>query len=208
MPKGVYNHKPASEEAKRHMREARKGEKNSGQFIKGNKGYWLGKKRSKELIEKLRKANLGRKMIKATKEKISENNARHWKGKKFSEKHRERIGLARRGKKMGKDNPAWKGGITPENHLIRTSVEFRLWREAVFARDGWTCQKCGDNSGGNLHPHHILNFAEYPELRFAIDNGITFCENDHIKFHKKYGYKNNTKEQLIEFLKVKEGNKK
>jgi len=40
---------------------------NSGQFVKGNKGYWLGKKRSEGLVEKLRKANLGRKMTKATK---------------------------------------------------------------------------------------------------------------------------------------------
>ena len=79
-------------------------------------------------------------------------------------------------------------------------MEFRLWREAVFARDNWTCQKYGIK-GGRLHPHHIKNFSEYPELRFAVDNGITFSEKAHKEFHKKYGIKNNTKEQLEEFLK-------
>jgi len=106
----------------------------------------------------------------------------------------------RKGEKSGN----WKGGITPENKRIRTGIEFRLWREAVFARDNWTCQKCGVKSGNGeavyLHSHHILNFADYPEVRFAIDNGITLCENCHRVFHKKYGRKNNIKEQLKEFL--------
>jgi len=78
-------------------------------------------------------------------------------------------------------------------------IDFRLWRESVFARDNFTCQKCSDR-GGNLHPHHIKNFAQFQELRFAIDNGITFCKECHRIFHKKYGIKNNTQEQINEFL--------
>ena len=54
--------------------------------------------------------------------------------------------------------------------------------------------------GGNLIVHHINNFADFPELRFAIDNGITMEKNIHDIFHKQYGYKNNTKEQLSEFV--------
>ncbi len=102
-------------------------------------------------------------------------------------------------KRRGSLNPAWKGGITPLNAKLRNSLEFKLWREAVFARDNWTCQKYGTR-GGKLHPHHIQNFAQYPELRFAIDNGITFSEKAHREFHKKYGKKNNTKGQLLDFL--------
>ncbi len=101
---------------------------------------------------------------------------------------------------IGENNNRWKGGITPENKKIRCSLDSKLWREAVFERDNWICQKYRIK-GGKLHPHHVQNFAQFPELRFAIDNGITLSEKAHREFHKKYGIKNNTKEQLIEFLK-------
>lgn len=98
------------------------------------------------------------------------------------------------------------GRIYPEHKRIRGHIEYRLWREAVFARDNWTCQKCkrksGDGKAIYLHPHHILNFMQYIELRFAIDNGITFCQKCHTKFHRMFGYKNNTEEQLKEYLQL------
>ena len=75
--------------------------------------------------------------------------------------------------------------MTEINKLIRSGVEYRLWREAVFERDNWTCQECGDRSCiGNqveLHPDHIKPFALFPELRFAIDNGRTLCAPCHRK---------------------------
>ena len=100
----------------------------------------------------------------------------------------------------GENSWNWKGGKSSEYKRIRNGIDFRLWREAVFARDNWTCQKTGIR-GGKLHPHHIQNFTQFPELRFAIDNGIALSEKAHIEFHKKYGKKNNTKEQINEFLK-------
>lgn len=90
-------------------------------------------------------------------------------------------------------------GITPENKLIRNSIEYKLWRKSCFERDNFTCQKTGI-SGGNLVVHHINNFSDKIELRFAIDNGITLSKKSHNEFHKKYGNKNNTKEQLVEFF--------
>ena len=102
----------------------------------------------------------------------------------------------------GKNNPRWKGGITPKNVKIINSIQARLWREAVFARDNWTCQKCKKRGSIRLNPHHIQNFNQYPQLRFAIDNGITFCQSCHKEFHKIYGKKNNTKKQIKEFLKL------
>ena len=74
----------------------------------------------------------------------------------------------------GVNHYRWKGGITPVNEAIRKSLEYRLWREAVFRRDDYTCQECGER-GVELHADHIKPFAFFPELRFAIDNGLTLC---------------------------------
>jgi len=109
--------------------------------------------------------------------------------------------------KRQKEHPNPKGekayhyidGRTPINHKIRTSIEYQLWQNSVFARDNWTDQKTGVR-GIELHAHHIQNFSSHPELRFAIDNGITLSKESHKLFHKLYGRKNNTMEQLQEFL--------
>jgi len=97
------------------------------------------------------------------------------------------------------NNPNWKGGITPKNEIIRKSLKTRLWRETVFKRDNWTCQKYRIKSG-KLHSHHILNFSKHPKLRFAIDNGITLSKRAHEEFHAIYGRTNNTKKQLEKYL--------
>lgn len=90
----------------------------------------------------------------------------------------------------------WKGGTTKD----RQTLKYYLWRKSVWEKDNFTCQKTGI-IGKKLHAHHIQNFAQYPELRFAIDNGITLSEKAHREFHKIYGRTNNTKEQIIGFLK-------
>ena len=119
-------------------------------------------------------------------------------GKKQSEELKIKRGVYRK----GAESSGWKGGKMkeyPERERIRKSIEYKLWRKAVFERDDFTCQKYGIK-GSDLVAHHINNFAEYPELRFAIDNGITLSEKAHKEFHKKYGKRNNTKGQLKEFL--------
>ncbi|HWN95713.1 MAG TPA: HNH endonuclease [Methylomirabilota bacterium] len=67
----------------------------------------------------------------------------------------------------------------------RRSHLYPKWREAVFQRDGYRCQKCGDDRGGNLRAHHLKSFAEHPELRFEISNGITLCHTCHELEHFK-----------------------
>lgn len=118
-------------------------------------------------------------------------------GKKHTEEAKRKISESHKGNKAYQ----WKGGITPERNKIRSSIDYRLWKYAVFARDNFTCQKTGIR-GGDLVAHHIQNFAQYPELRFAIDNGITLSEKAHREFHRKYGIKNNTKEQMLEFTQL------
>src|ERR1035437_1404617 len=78
---------------------------------------------------------------------------------------------------IGEKNWNWKGGITPENKRIRHTYEYILWRRAIFERDNYTCIWCGAKSQKGkaiiLHADHIKPFCDYPELRFAIDNGRT-----------------------------------
>jgi len=170
-----------------------------------------GFKHSKETKDKISKSLLGHKVSEETLEKMSIrlkgrliwNKGIVWNieiKNKISKTNKEK-GIEPKEKFIAhKENHwNWKNGITPENILARSSIEYRLWREAVFARDGWACLNCGDNKN-KFNAHHIKNFSEYPELRFAIDNGITLCKNCHNEFHKLYGTKNNTKEQLEEFI--------
>jgi 5-methylcytosine-specific restriction endonuclease McrA len=82
-------------------------------------------------------------------------------------------------KNSGANNAFWKGGVTPIYKKIRKSTEYKLWRTAVFTRDNWTCIWCGKK--GRVYADHIKPFAEYPALRFAIDNGRTLCLDCHKK---------------------------
>lgn len=119
-----------------------------------------------------------------------------------NKRHCDDCGLALR---SGENAPRWKGGITSETEKIRHSKEYALWRNNVFERDNYTCQCCLDNSGGNLQAHHIENFSTNEDLRFEISNGLTMCNTCHDfryfgAFHHKYGTRENTKEQLIEYI--------
>jgi len=118
---------------------------------------------------------------------------KHTIGYKHTEEAKRKISEA--SKRQGKGRME----LYPENEKIRKSIEYRLWREAVFARDNWTCRKTRVQ-GGKIAAHHINNFADFPELRLAIDNGITLSREVHNEFHKIYGKRNNTIEQLEEFL--------
>ncbi len=96
----------------------------------------------------------------------------------------------------GKNNPNWKGGVTPINEQVRKSIDYKIWRKAVFERDNYTCQCCGEKEkvSGKLEADHIKPLAYFPELRFAIDNGRTLCRECHkktdtylVKAKQKYG---------------------
>jgi hypothetical protein len=85
---------------------------------------------------------------------------------------------------VGEKASSWKGGVfRSKERLLRASPEWRLMRKRVFERDDWTCQEC-KQTGGQLHPHHIIPKSLRPDLTFEIENVITLCYNCHIKTGK------------------------
>lgn len=194
MPKGIYAHKPSQGFRKNN---------NVGALNKGRKC-------TEEQILRMSKAQQGKRLSEEHRRKLSIVNkgaGNGFYGKHHTPESLEKIRLAHLGKpsnsstkfKKGNVPWTWRGGITPINIKIRSSLEYSFWRKSCLKRDNFTCQKTGI-IGGDLVVHHINNFAEFPELRFAIDNGITLSEKSHVEFHKKYGKRNNTKEQIVEFL--------
>lgn len=87
----------------------------------------------------------------------------------------------------GDKNHNWKGGVTKEKVKIRNSASYKLWREEVYKRDDYTCQKCLSR-GVYLEAHHIKPFSLYPDERFNIENGIALCKPCH-KETDSYGSK-------------------
>lgn len=74
--------------------------------------------------------------------------------------------------------------IISDKKRDRSTFEYIEWRKRVFSRDNFSCQICG-NVGGKLNAHHIKRFADYPSLRFEVNNGITLCEMCHKKLHQE-----------------------
>lgn len=102
---------------------------------------------------------------------------------------------------LGDNNPNYNPSKPKEDREKHRNIPYyNEWVRKVFDRDNYTCRCCGDDKGGNLNAHHILNYSEHKYLRVDIENGITLCDECHKNFHKTYGYKNNNNSQIKEFL--------
>ncbi len=103
----------------------------------------------------------------------------------------------------GENNSNWKGGIAPIRERIMNSDRYKQWRQDVFIRDNFTCQKCGDKTSGNLEAHHKKPFSKLlEEVRrylplfniydgailycplWDVDNGLTLCKKCHSKIRR------------------------
>ena len=118
---------------------------------------------------------------------------RYWLGKRnpISEETRKKLSIANSGKRTGKESWNWKGGVSRDKH--NGDSRYVRWRIAVFKRDDFVCQACGI-IGGMLNAHHIKGWADYPELRYDVDNGRTLCVPCH-KLTDNYG--NNRIKRII-----------
>ena len=106
----------------------------------------------------------------------------------------------RRGERNNKYNPL----LTAEDRIKRRLLDGQAqskWRNIIFERDKYTCQRCNKKTG-YLNAHHLNGYHWYKEGRFDPFNGITLCRECHREFHKACGTKNNTKEQYLEYSKA------
>lgn len=76
----------------------------------------------------------------------------------------------------------WQGGKDSINRVMRSSTAHKEWAKAVYQKCRWTCQICG-YKGTQLIAHHIKPWSKYPDLRFDVDNGITYCRSCHCQLH-------------------------
>ena len=80
------------------------------------------------------------------------------------------------------------GGGHKDN--MSTKQDHKRWRksfnESCLERDGHKCVFCGATE--NLDVHHITNRHEMPNGGYATSNGITVCNDDHLKCEGYNGY--------------------
>lgn len=161
-----------------------------------------GHKQTEEHRTNSSKAQQGKKLSEEHKKKLSLA-LKGRKGKKHTQETKNKISVSKKGKPSGrrghkasletrftmsnaasgKNSSFWKGGICSEERIIRRSLKYRLWKEAVLAKDNHTCQSCGSKK--RPCAHHIKAFEDYPSLRFDVSNGQVLCRKCHPRHTEK-----------------------
>lgn len=115
-------------------------------------------------------------------------------GKKFSKEARRNMALAQRKRWDGKpeNHPSWKGGRHQEHLRLRSSGAYREWKNEALELRGFKCQGCGAEQNSvcpccgtrvRLHVHHVLSFADHPDVRFDPRNSEVLCPKCHWSRH-------------------------
>lgn len=148
-------------------------------FRKGHTPWCKGKKLSPEHIQKLSASHMGQKAWNKGKKTGNFGNgfkASHVPWNTGLNKENSDLYKVMSELRSGKNHFNWKGGTSSKRSQGYRHKKVIRWRKAVFERDNYTCQKCG-NHGGNLVAHHKKRWADYPKLRYVVSNGITLCKN-------------------------------
>lgn len=104
-----------------------------------------------------------------------------------------------RNKMRGETHPHYKQELTEEDRQDRRCQDgYDDWCLSVKKMANFSCDCCNSH-GVYLHSHHLDGYNWCKEKRLDVNNGVCLCESCHTKFHKKYGYGNNTKEQYFKF---------
>ena len=97
-------------------------------------------------------------------------------GTKQSEDTKKKIGDSHRGSK----SVNW---IVDRSKLKvkqqRNDSAYQEWRKQVWTRDNFKCKIDNQDCKGHIEAHHILDWSNFPELRYQIKNGITLCHAHH-----------------------------
>jgi hypothetical protein len=168
-----------TEERKRKMSETHK---------KNGDGKWnKGRKHTKEQLEKMRLAHLGKKRPKEFCEKMSKikmgkpclwskGNKNYFWGKHF----------------YGEKSPSWQGGKSFEPYSVDWN---ECLRRSIRERDKYICQKCNEPQGDFAHDvHHI----DYDKKNCNPSNLITLCHICHLKINKNKDYWTNYFREILD----------
>lgn len=185
MPKGIYKHKPATEEAKANMRKA----KSLCENVAKRPGVRLkislalkGKKFSKERIENLKKAWKSRPpMTEETKHKIGIGR------KIYFQKHPEE--RERKSRKIrGENNPNWWGGLKKNPY----PAEFnKLLKEKIRKKYDYTCCLCGRTEREELEELNqvlCVNHIDFDKNNCKEENLNTLCVRCNVKINREREY--------------------
>jgi len=142
-----------------------------GQFIKGfrsspNTEFKKGVLSTTKPFKKGHKIRLGMKQSEKTKEKIRLKK----RGQKHTMKTKSKMSLSHGGTGISV--------IATKRYYHLKDWRYKEWRSKVFERDNWTCQTCRKR-GVELNAHHIKSWANYPEFRYDLNNGVTLCVECH-----------------------------
>jgi len=140
------------------------------------------KKSAAYLREKQRKNATGRVLSEESREKIRQKALGRIYSKDSVQKQldtKKRRGTLLKGDK----HPSWKGG---KPWLRFRDERYVAWRNAVLERDSYVCQDCGRQCKKHergLAAHHLKSYADYPEFRYDLANGLTLCRMCHMTRH-------------------------
>jgi hypothetical protein len=83
---------------------------------------------------------------------------------------------------QGLENKLKKEALEQKYKDERYSIEYCVWRDAIYDKSNRTCEDCGKKPK-KIHAHHILGWSDNPDKRYSVDNGKCLCIPCHIKYH-------------------------
>ena len=177
----------------------------NGQFKKGNKGFWLGKKRPN--ISGKNNPRWGGGEI----TKICMVCGKEYRVRRYMDKSKFCSHNCRAKFYFSKErNCNWKGGVSEGKDRFKNSPYYKNWRNKVFRRDKWICRLCGHrskeskahgNKESDIHAHHIIPMEINMKLCLKVGNGITLCKKCHrLTYGKELNFVKVFKEILRDFM--------